>query len=166
MEMVNVEIDPFLDLLNQGCFDDLSLKHIILHLANCLELLIKYRLEHEHWTLIFSDLNKAKYSNYLDGDFVSVDIKSGISRLKNVCEFRGLFVASTQIYQYRNRLMHYTLNGTFEQIIKDVAETMNEVAEFVENDIMQFLPDEAQKDFINSIINYREYAKVLNKVKI
>ena len=60
MEMVNVELDPFLDLLNQGDFDELTMKHIILNLANCLELLVKYKLEQDHWTLIFSDLNKAK----------------------------------------------------------------------------------------------------------
>ena len=45
------------------------------------------------------------------------------------------FIASTRIYEYRNRLMHYTLNSTFEQLIKDVAEAMNEVAEFVESEI-------------------------------
>ena len=63
MEMVNVELDSFLDLINQDYFDELCMKYIILNLANCLELLIKYRLEREHWTLIFSDLNKAKYSS-------------------------------------------------------------------------------------------------------
>lgn len=71
------------------------------------------------------------------------------------------FVASTHIYQYRNRLMHYTLNSTFKQIIKDAAEAMNEVAEFVENEIMKYLPEEAQEEFKNSIDNYRKYAKVL-----
>lgn len=166
MDMVNVELDPFLDLYSQGCFDDLYLKHIILNLANCLELLIKYRLEQEHWTLIFSDLNKAKYSDYLNGDFVSVDIKSGTYRLKNICDVKCSFDASTKIYQYRNRLMHYTLNSTFEQIIKDIAETMIEVAEFVENEIMQYLPKEAQEEFKDSIDNYRKYAKVLRNLKI
>ena len=28
MEMVNVELDPFLDLFSQGYFDELYLKHI------------------------------------------------------------------------------------------------------------------------------------------
>lgn len=92
----------FWSLCNQGYFDDLSVKHIILNLANCLELLIKFKLESEHWTLVFADLNKARYSNYLDGNFVSADIKSGISRLKNVCEIEYPFIASTRIYQYRN----------------------------------------------------------------
>ena len=86
MEMVNAELDPFLDLSRQGVFDELCMKHIILNLANCLELLVKYRLEQEHWTLIFSDLNKAKYSDYLAGDFINVDVKPGICRLKNICE--------------------------------------------------------------------------------
>ena len=166
METVNVELDSFLDLYRQGYIDDLGLKHIILNLANCLELFIKYRLEQEHWTLIFSDLNKTKYSNYLDGDFVSVDIKSGISRLSNICEIKYPFVASTRIYQYRNRLMHYALNGTFEQIINDVSEAMNEVAEFVENEIIQGLPETAQKDFQNSIASYKNYAKVLGELKM
>ena len=86
METVNVEVDSFLDISSMGDFDQICIKHIILNLANCLELIIKYRLEKEHWTLIFSDLNKAKYLDYLDGDFISVDVKSGISRLKNICE--------------------------------------------------------------------------------
>lgn len=41
MEMVNVELDSFLDLSSQGYFDELTMKHVILNLANCLELLVK-----------------------------------------------------------------------------------------------------------------------------
>lgn len=166
MEMVNVEIDPFLDLFSQGDYDELSMKHIILNLANCLELLVKYRLEQEHWTLIFSDLNKAKYSDYLAGDFVSVDVKSGILRLKNICEMEYAFIAGVHIYQYRNRLMHYTLNSTFEQIIKDVADAMKEIAEFVEKEIIKGLPQEVQKDFRDAIADYRKYAEALKELKL
>lgn len=166
MEMVNVELDSFLDLSSQGDFDELTMKHIILNLANCLELLVKYRLEQEHWTLIFSDSNKAKYSDYLAGDFVSVDVKSGILRLKNVCEMEYTFVASMHIYQYRNRLMHYTLNSTFEQIIKDISDAMKEIAEFVEKEIIKDLPQEAQKDFQDTIVGYRKYAETLKKLKL
>ena len=79
-----------MDLSRQGVFDELCVKHIILNLANCLELIVKYRLEQEHWTLIFSDLNKAKYSDYLEGDFISVDVKSGISRFF-ILYFLGCF---------------------------------------------------------------------------
>lgn len=101
-------------------------------MANCLELLVKYRLEQEHRTLIFSDLNRAIYSDYLIGDFISVNVKSGISRLKNICEIDYILIASIDMYQYRNRLMHYTLNDSFEQIIKSVAGAMQEIAELAE----------------------------------
>lgn len=166
MDMVNVELDPFLDLFSNGDLDVLAIKHIILNLANCLELLVKYRLEQEHWALVFSDLNKAKYSDYLIGDFVSVDVKSGILRLKNVCEIEYAFVASMHIYQYRNRLMHYTLNGTFEQIVKDIANAMKEIAEFVDKEIIKDLPQEVQKVLIDTIADYRKYAGVLKKLKL
>ena len=33
MEMVNAELDPFLDLSRQGVFDELCMKHIILNLV-------------------------------------------------------------------------------------------------------------------------------------
>ena len=42
-----------------------------------------------------------------------------------------VFTSSIHIYQYRKRLMHYTLISTFEQIIEDVANAMKEIAEFV-----------------------------------
>ena len=35
--MVNVELDSFLGFSNQGEFDELCIKHIILNLANCFE---------------------------------------------------------------------------------------------------------------------------------
>lgn len=166
MDMVNIEMDPFLDLCSQGVFDELSMKQIILNLANCLELLVKYRLLQEHWTLIFSDLNKAKYSDYLAGDFISVDFKSGISRLRNICDMKYVFVSSLNIYQYRNRLMHFTLISTFERIIDDVADAMIEIAEFVEKEVVEDLPKEAQEDFLSSIADYRRYAVILKELKL
>lgn len=166
MEMVNSELDSFLDLYNKGCFDELGIKHIILNLANCLELLIKFRLENEHWSLVFADTDKAKYSDYSDGDFVSVDFKSGISRLKNICGADYVFVASIQIYKYRNRLMHYTLNGTFEQIVECIADSMGEISEFAEKEIIKYLPEEAKKDFNDSIAEYRRYITLLKELKL
>ena len=100
------------------------------------------------------------------GDFVSVDVKSGILRLKNVCEMECTFIASMHIYQYRNRLMHYTLNSTFEQIIKDVSDAMKEIAEFVEKEIIKDLPQEAQKNFQDTIVGYRKYAETLKELKL
>ena len=95
-----------------------------------------------------------------------MDVKSGILRLKNICEMEYIFTNSIHIYQYRNRLMHYTLNGTFEQIIKDVVGAMQEIAEFVEKEIIKDLPQEAQKDFRDTVAGYRKYAETLKKLKL
>lgn len=62
--------------------------------------------------------------------------------------------------------MHYTLNGTFEQIIKDVADAMKEIAEFVEKEIIKDLPQEAKEDFQGSIAYYRKYVATLNELKL
>ena len=69
-----------------------------------------------------------------------------------------VFTSSIHIYQYRNRLMHYTLISTFEQIIEDVDNAMKESVEFVEK--------EAQKDFQSLIANYRKYAAILKEFKL
>ena len=53
--------------------------------------------------------------------------------------------------------MHYTLNSTFEQLIKDVADSMKEIVEFVEQEIIKDLPQEVQKDFRDSAVGYRKY---------
>ena len=55
------------------------------------------------------------------------------------------------------------LQGTFEQIIKDVADAMIEITEFVEKEIIKDLPQETQKDFQDSIAYYRKYAVTLKK---
>ena len=37
-----------------------TLKDAVLHLGNGIELLLKARLAREHWSLIFSDINKSQ----------------------------------------------------------------------------------------------------------
>lgn len=162
LEMVNTEFDPFLSIYDEENYiDSSSIKHIILDLSSALELLIKYRLGQKHWAFIFSDINKATYQSYLNGDFVSVDIKAGISRLKNLCEIQSSFTASIHIYQYRNHLMHYTLTGMVEQILKDISNSMLEISVFIEEEIISFLPPAAVKDFKDTIESYRIYANTL-----
>ncbi|RGD74563.1 hypothetical protein [Anaerofustis stercorihominis] len=166
LETVNVDLFCFLELYQgEGYLSHDEIKHIILNLANLLELLIKWRLEQEHWALIFSDINKATYSNYIDGDFISVDIKSGIIRLESICGINCSFSACKKIYQYRNRLMHYTLNSIFEQIIKDLSDAMCEITKFMEGEIIGYLPEEAINDFMKSIYENKKYVNKLKKLE-
>lgn len=167
IDSVNVEMDPFLDLLQrEQYFDNCCIKHIICNLSNCFELLVKYRLMEEHWALVFADINKASYVTYESGDFISVDIKSAICRLQNICEIEHDFSASKIIQQYRNRIMHYTLNGTTETIINNIANSMREIKVFVEEEIMDSLPEGAKQDFEKAMKEYSDNANKLDSLKV
>ena len=61
-----------------------SLKEAVLHLGNGVELVVKARLAGEHWSLIFSDIDKASYNKITSGDLVSVDFPKALDRLKNI----------------------------------------------------------------------------------
>lgn len=165
LEVVNTEADCFIDLCEQNCYDACTVKQMILNLANCLELLVKYRLTEEHWSLIFSDINKAKYDDFISGNFISIDLKSGIKRLQNICNIKHDFTESEQIYKYRNSLMHYTLKtDSFEQVIKRIALSMCEVISFINEEIMRSIPEAAINDFANSIKEYQRYSDLLLKI--
>ena len=50
--------------------------------------------------------------------------------------------------------------------MKDVADSMKEIAEFVEKEIIKDLPQEAQKNFRDTVAGYRKYAETLKKLKL
>lgn len=66
MEVVNAELDPFLDLSRQGVFDELCMKHIILNLANCLELLV-FLTQEEKEEVIKNEPDIVKYIRKMYG---------------------------------------------------------------------------------------------------
>ena len=166
IDSVNVEMDPFLDMFRrEQYFDNCCIKHIICDLSNCFELLVKYRLMEEHWSLVFADVNKASFVTYENGDFISVDIKSAISRVQNICGVEQDFNAIKIVQQYRNRIMHYTLCGTTEEIIKNIANSMREIKMFVETEIIESLPEEAKQDFEKAMKDYSDNANRLEELK-
>jgi len=61
-----------------------SWKYALLHLISGIELLLKSRLELEHWSLLFQEVDKANESSFDSGDFRSVDFDSLIQRLSGI----------------------------------------------------------------------------------
>lgn len=60
-------------------------KYATLHLWTGMELLLKARLAREHWSLLFSNVDRADHSKLSDGNFKSVDSDQAVIRLKQVC---------------------------------------------------------------------------------
>jgi ribosomal protein S27AE len=98
-------------------------KYALLHFSSGVELVLKYRLLCEHWTYIFSDMNKASKNNLESGDFKSVDNVTIIERLENLC---GINISDKdkqvlkRVRTARNKMEHFTLDEShqyFEAIV-------------------------------------------------
>ena len=116
-----------------------SLKEAVLHSANGLELLIKARLASEHWSLIFSDIDKASYKVLCKGDFISVDFPKATARLEEI-----VGVPVDQVFKphleglrkLRNRLTHFTATLDPAQAKSLVAKSITFCVEFCEQEDM------------------------------
>lgn len=88
-----------------------SLKYAIVHLWSGLELLLKKRLMDEHWSLIFRDINKAKYTALESGDFVSVYFDEMLVRLRDICgvDLDRHKQTLNNLREERNRLEHFQI---------------------------------------------------------
>lgn len=79
-----------------------------------LELLLKARLLHEHWSLILTKPEDADVNKFQIGDFHSVTFDKAVKRLKSVC---GLTLKDAdhdcfkKLKDHRNRLMHFVHEG-------------------------------------------------------
>ena len=116
-----------------------SLKEAVLHLANGIELLIKARLAREHWSLIFSSIDHARFDKLAEADFVSVDFPKALARLEQIA---GVPIAKSVIShvdnlrKLRNRLTHFTATLDSAQTKSLVAKSMNFCVVFCEQQDM------------------------------
>jgi hypothetical protein len=63
-----------------------DLKYAVLHLSAGIEVLAKYRLHREHWTLVLSkpDDPKINLAAFERGDFQSISGETALTRLRNL----------------------------------------------------------------------------------
>lgn len=94
-----------------------SLKYAVLHLSAGAELLLKERLRHEHWSLLFERPDEATLETFASGDFRSVGFASLLKRLEGVAgvafdnNARNLLES---LKRQRNRLEHFEFRGNVE----------------------------------------------------
>jgi hypothetical protein len=91
-------------------------KYAILHLSAAVELLLKARLEQEHWSLLFADTDKATPAALQSGNFRSVDFDVARRRLENIC---GVLVddsATKNLRNIRNQIEHFRVDIEAPQV--------------------------------------------------
>ena len=118
-----------------------------MHAANGIEVLAKARLAREHWSLIFDDVNKVDRQKLEAGDFISVDPKNALTRLKEVAgisiddQYKSQLV---ELRNLRNRLTHFTAMVDEARAKSLVAEAITFCVEFCEQQNM-VTPDSEDK---------------------
>ena len=125
-----------------------SLKDVVLHLANGIELLVKARLAREHWSLIFSDINKASYEELAKADFKSVDYPTATKRLEQIAGIpidKSVSAHINSLRKLRNQLTHFTATLDPAQAKSLVAKSMNFCIEFCEQQDM--VSDDSESKF-------------------
>lgn len=85
-------------------------KYSVIHFATAVELLLKARLMHEHWSLVVERVSDADLVAFLSGKCRTVGPAEAIKRLGRVCSQNIPKDAATQferITAHRNRMIHF-----------------------------------------------------------
>lgn len=115
-----------------------DLKYAILHLAAAIEVLLKYRLAAEHWTLIFTKIDVATPEAYRSGDFQSVSPRGAINRLRKVV---GVNISEESarrikaVVDRRNKLQHHGLVDSAEAVRSVAADALDFLVTFVDDEL-------------------------------
>lgn len=117
-----------------------QLKYAILHLHSGIELILKECLRREHWSLVFEKVEDANKEKYESGDFISVQWKTCLTRLKGICEIEisnENLRTLEELRKKRNRLEHFNIIDTTEALISSTIPVLNFLVNFVNDKLGQ-----------------------------
>ncbi|WLQ48112.1 hypothetical protein P8A21_11645 [Streptomyces poriferorum] len=138
-----------------------DLKYAILHLQAGAEVLLKARLELEHWTLVVQDaLPKTKQgagvtrTQFTLGRFKTIGLSETLDRLKQVADIdlEEHRQALEDLSETRNALQHYGLDQTAEAIQGQATKVLGFLLWFIDGELYVSLDLQERKTF-NSIRN-------------
>jgi hypothetical protein len=91
-------------------------KYSIIHFGNAVELLLKARLMHEHWSLVVDRVSDADLERFLSGSCKTVGPVEAMKRLGGICGQnipKDAAVQFEKIAVNRNRMTHFFPRGRF-----------------------------------------------------
>ncbi|MEV6477697.1 hypothetical protein [Streptomyces sp. NPDC051657] len=122
-----------------------DLKYSVLHLQAAAEVLLKYRLQQEHWTLVFAEPGKARREELADGSLTSCTPAQTVDRLRRIV---GLPIgdkdatALTRLAKTRNALQHYGLTDSARAVEARTVEVLDFLVRFLDEQLLPALPAE------------------------
>jgi len=124
-----------------------SWKYPVLHLYSGIELLLKEKLRQEHWSLIFQDINSARFSTLKNGGFVSVYHDELTKKLKNISQVKINDEPIKKLRDLRNRFEHFEVDISLSECQNIVAAALDEIIAFWETYLKSVSTVEQQKKF-------------------
>jgi hypothetical protein len=121
-----------------------DLKYAVLHLQAASEVLLKARLQIEHWTLTVKDANKTDKQKHEAGDFESPTHAETIRRLADVV---GIDIgdddkrALLSLARTRNALQHWGLTESAPAVETRAADVLDFLIRFLDDQLLAELDD-------------------------
>lgn len=115
-----------------------NLKYVILHLQAAVEVILKTRLQGEHWSLVVKDASKTNYAKYKAGDFHSVTPDEAIRRLIDVV---GIEISKEErkeldeLVKSRNALQHWGHTASANAIEVRAAKVLSFLIRFIDDEL-------------------------------
>lgn len=102
-------------------------KYSVVHFATAVELLLKARLMHEHWSLVVENVAHVELEKFLSGECKTVTPGEAVRRLGKVCGQNIPKEAAAQfekIAAHRNRMIHFFHEAGLEEAEPALAENI------------------------------------------
>jgi hypothetical protein len=155
--------------------DDMYFKYAILHLSAGLELILKARLQKEHWCLVFEDINKANLESYNEGEFKSVSFENLITRIVGICHIEIDIKAKRKIQnlkKYRNRIEHFDLRVNKKALEAITFEVLSFLIPFIykeelidrEHDNLKFINEQLINMDAYITQRYKEISPIIKEI--
>jgi hypothetical protein len=124
-----------------------DLKYAVLHLAAGAEVLLKARLQLEHWSLVFKDPAKAERMKLEDGSLISCGPEETVQRLNSIARI-GISESDSsaviRLAKHRNALQHYGLMGrsaNAQAVESKAAEVLDFLIRFLDEELFPYLSE-------------------------
>ena len=126
-----------------------DLKYAVLHLQAATEVLLKARLQQEHWSLVLKDPGRADRAKFDKGDFETCGTVDAVKRLRNIV---GVDIspksesAVSELATTRNALQHYGLTASTYAVESRAATVLDFLLDFVNKHLLPELDDEHEAE--------------------
>ncbi|WP_329317293.1 hypothetical protein OG723_44640 (plasmid) [Streptomyces sp. NBC_01278] len=150
---------------NQVGNEHRDLKYGLLHLQAASEVLLKARLEHEHWTLVIDRVGEKKVTaaNFIKGDFSSVTPAEAVRRLRDIvgtaCIDEDDATRLDDLVKKRNSFQHYGLSDNQGELNTLAGDVLAILVRFLDTELLPRLKEKEKERIADDLATVRDGLK-------